>query len=376
MFRFRQRITGEDESVDSFLQRRFGRKVAGLASAMMHGIYAASSTELSAKMVLGAAYEGERRTGSMLWGLILRVFSRSHRQKLKAEKEEWAQLGQLGKEREKWSMYGLRGGIGSLTDRLAEEIKARGVEIMLGTTVVSLEPSDKGVIIKTTDDTIETDHLVASVPPKVLDSLLPLKTIPYLSYNPATSVGVVSLVFPLPPAEIHPAGFGYLIPRTSSGTNHGVLGVIFDSITLSGLDDPSLEGRITKLTVMMGGPYWSTYPCSPNTDRPSPIAQNQDDLIQPALEHLRHVFPVLGKVEPVLTVPRSHAHCIPTYLPGHLGRMKEVHGILAGGELAGKLSLAGNGYGGVGVNDCIWSAERVARGVAAGEIVTGLEDIV
>jgi oxygen-dependent protoporphyrinogen oxidase len=78
---------------------------------------------------------------------------------------------------------------------------------------------------------------------------------------------------------------------------------------------------------------------------------------------------------------------IPTYLPGHGARLRELHELLSheegGSPWAGKLAVAGSGYGGVGVNDCVGSAEGVVRGLErkwkgegegeAGKGVTGLE---
>lgn len=119
--------------------------MATLASAGLHGIYAASSTDLSAKTVLGRLYEWEKEYGSVIVGMIRAKYS----EKAKIEKEEetqrWAPLGQLGKDREDWAMYGLKGGLGSLTGRLEKEIRARGVDVRLGEKVEGLEPGTEGI---------------------------------------------------------------------------------------------------------------------------------------------------------------------------------------------------------------------------------------
>lgn len=181
-------------------------------------------------------------------------------------------------------------------------------------------------------------------------------------------MGVVNLVFPFPSSSIHPAGFGYLVPRTDPELNpQGILGVIFDSTALPGNDDPSVSNQITKLTVMMGGPWWSTY--APGAKSPP----SAEDLIVPALEHLREVFPVLQGVEPLIAVPRLQKDCIPTYAPGHGGKLRDLHQTLSSSEWRGKLSLVGNGYGGVGVNDCVISAGEAVDGLVAGDRPTGLE---
>jgi oxygen-dependent protoporphyrinogen oxidase len=215
---------------------------------------------------------------------------------------------------------------------------------------------------------LHTSHVISTIPPRKLSSLLTTSPLPHLTHNPSTTVGVVNLVFPVPPSKIHPPGFGYLIPRSSTGNEEGVLGVVFDSTSVEGLERPEVAKAITKLTVMIGGPHWSTYRPNPSlnaTDVPTP-----DQLTEIALRHLSKVFPI---PEPILVRSQIHRDCIPTYLVGHGARMRELHEAINAGAWAGRLSLAGSGYGGVGVNDCVGMGWEVARGVADGEAVTGLE---
>jgi oxygen-dependent protoporphyrinogen oxidase len=121
----------------------------------------------------------------------------------------------------------------------------------------------------------------------------------------------------------------------------------------------------------MGGPYWSSYPST--SGRPMERPSNPTELVSPALQHLRRVFPHLQDVEPVLIRPKLHIECIPTYLPDHGGRLRELHEAISSGPWKHKLSLVGSGYGGIGVNDCVGSAEEVVDALAQGHSATGLE---
>lgn len=130
--------------------------------------------------------------------------------------------------------------------------------------------------------------------------------------------------------------------------------------------------------MMMGGPWWSTYPASEGKSISPP--SDPQDLVKPALDHLHKVFPMLEGVKPLIAVAQIQKDCIPTYDIGHGGRLKDIHHYLVnGGETGnsdgtlGKVSLVGNGYGGVGVNDCVLSAEEVVFGLAADSRPTGLE---
>ncbi|WVF67325.1 protoporphyrinogen oxidase [Kwoniella sp. CBS 6097] len=400
---------GHDESVDSFFRRRFGDKIAtNLASAMVHGIYATSSSELSVRAAFPILWDAEVKYGSVVIGMLRGIKSAEEKA---VEKNEWDELGELGEKRKKWSLYGLRGGLGSLTKRLLDHVRDKKVDVRLDKSATSLEvvPSsatsdsvirgDRVVRIRTSSsETIECDHIISALPPPVLSNLLaspntasqnplPSTVTTYLNANPYTSVGVCNIIYPIPPHKIHPAGFGYLIPRpsTTSLNPHGILGVIFDSTAVPFSTSPNdVEGMVTKLTVMMGGPYWSTY--QPILSRPT----DNEELAHNAITHLNEIFPHLRNVEPILKVGRIHSDCIPTYLPGHGDRLRELHGALtpvassSSGSLSnndagsddwrGRLSLVGNGYGGVGVNDCVYSAEQVVQALATGqETATGLE---
>lgn len=351
---------------------------------MIHGIYAADSRELSVRSGMGVLWDAEARWGSIVAGMLLGTKSAEQKE---VENAEWAELGDLGKEREKWSLYGIQGGLGSLSDKLEQEVKRSKVDVRLNEGVQHIDPdsANGGIKIITSKATISTDHIISALSPANLSKILDRdpdhqspnpNSLPHLTHNPSTSVGVVSLIYPGSPTSIHPNGFGYLIPRSQAAHNpEGILGVVFDSTAVPGMDG-GLEGKITKLTVMMGGPYWSAsepYSSSTATSTLRTIPTRAEELLQPALDHLHRVFPHLARVDPLLALPRLHSDCIPTYLPYHGQRVRAIHEAIKGGSWAGKLSLVGNGYGGVGVNDCVYSAEEVVAGLRAGRGVTGLE---
>ena len=354
----RSRPPGRDESIDLFIKRRFGTPVPTLISAMCHGIYASSPAELSVRSTFGGLWDAEQRYGSVVLGMLLGTRSSAERDE---EDRAWSELGEMGVERKAWSVYGLRGGLSTLTDRLHEAVTKQGVDIRLDSPVTHMRKDGQTIDIVTPHDQFGTSGVISAIPPSHLATLLrtPLSQLDI----PQTSVGVISLVLPCAPPTLHPAGFGYLVPGSDSP--EGVLGVVFDSTALPGLDSPDLEGRITKLTVMMGGPHWGSYGTAS-------IPSSAEQLVEPALRHLNRVLPATQGLEPLVAVPQLHRGCIPTYTPGHGQRMKELHELLQR-DWAGRLSVVGNGYGGVGVNDCVYSAEQAVHRLVAGEETTGLE---
>lgn len=181
----------------------------------------------------------------------------------------------------------------------------------------------------------------------------------------------MNLVFPAPPSEIHPAGFGYLVPRTADSSifgqsdapqvnpnPDGIIGVIFDSTSMTGVEDsPLIASHFTKLTVMMGGPHWSSYSSDPSSKGSPPLSvPDSSELAGKAMKHLKKVFPSIP--EPVLTEGHIAKDCVPTYLVGHGERLRQLHEHVKKSAWQSKLVLLGSGYGGVGVNDCVGMAEQ------------------
>lgn len=128
-----------DESVDSLVRRRLGPSVAdNLVSAMIHGVYAADSRQLSVRMALPLLWNAEKIRGSIVLGMLRGVNSVEEKAK---EQAAWDELeGGLGQKRTAWSLYGLKGGLGALTDRLKQEIRKANVDIRLNTSVQELRP--------------------------------------------------------------------------------------------------------------------------------------------------------------------------------------------------------------------------------------------
>jgi protoporphyrinogen/coproporphyrinogen III oxidase len=162
-------------------------------------------------------------------------------------------------------------------------------------------------------------------------------------------VTVVNLVFPCSPSELHPAGFGYLIPRPLGGyetaTGAGILGTVFDSCALSAQDKAGSK-PITKLTVMCGGPYEET-------------SLSQDyAFVDELFRHLRRT-----RVDPIHMSVHKHVHCIPLPFVGHLERMGQLKKRLEEPPWNGQLGVIGAGVCGAGISDCIKAGRDTALGM-------------
>jgi oxygen-dependent protoporphyrinogen oxidase len=158
-------------------------------------------------------------------------------------------------------------------------------------------------------------------------------------------------------------GFGYLVPMTQKSK---VLGVIFDSDALEG---QSSNGTL-RLTAMMGGHQFHSLFGDPDK-------VSKKELLDTALKALEEHLGV--KADLIDSHVSIHKNCIPQYTVGHRERLLEMQSLLQDNPSVGqRLSLIGSSYTGVGVNDCILGARRVAYGIThdPSSVMTGLESVI
>lgn len=140
---------GEDESVDSLIRRRFGPDIAEkIVSAVMHGIYAGDSRQLSAGAVLPQLQEYERKHGGILRGMwaerkaVSPDATEIERVKRAFEPEQTRLL-------ERASVWSMLGGVETLSKGLLRGLRERSnVEVRLGEAVGRVRPSENGVEVR------------------------------------------------------------------------------------------------------------------------------------------------------------------------------------------------------------------------------------
>lgn len=150
-----------DESVDAFFTRRFGKPLAeNMISAMIHGIYSGDTRLLSMRAIFPGVWEAEREWGSVIlsglfgnlwrkWGwlapspyqrqLLVDAASMST---IKARLAAQEGGTELINRMEGASVWGLRGGLEVLTDRLREYLLEQGVEFQLGESAGKIDALD------------------------------------------------------------------------------------------------------------------------------------------------------------------------------------------------------------------------------------------
>ncbi|KAF8633159.1 hypothetical protein AX17_004660 [Amanita inopinata Kibby_2008] len=356
-----------DESVEAFLTRRFGAEFARtFGSALVHGIYATDSRTLSVKAAFPMLWDAETGGGGSVLMGFLKKMRRRERGK---DREEQYETGGLLERMKDVSVYSFRDGMETLPRALEKHLSQRdNVKIVKGVGVAGIRAEQGDDKFEVTLDKsippLTATHIVCALPPPILHNILnssstsPLhepqhSILGHLTSNPTSTVTVINLVFPYPPSQIHPPGFGYLIPRppASNAVNDSglhFLGTVFDSCSLSAQDYPPI---FTKLTVMLKGD------CSQQ-----PETRLIEQVLTQLSEHLTAPSSPVGRRLPDPALWRIHVNrdCIPTYTPGHRARMEELRRVLRI-RWQGRLDVVGAGVDGVSVGDCVQAGRRAGK---------------
>ncbi|KAI0834314.1 Protoporphyrinogen oxidase [Hypoxylon sp. FL0890] len=374
-----------DESIGSFLARRFGhRLVDNLASAIMNGLYAGDIYRLSAKTLLPGLWELETRAeqerksqdgflrlnttrgkhcqtdSEGLSNVSLAFQSRCREEDLIARLGR-GPAGELETSLRDASVFSFKRGLQELPSALEDALrKVRNVHLHTESSVEKIRRCDGGLVVSISGQTKTTTqlftHVVATIPYNYVLSAASLENPPMAT----ASVMLVTLCFVTPFLNHPHRGFGYLIPNSVPANQNPehALGVIFDS---DAMPDQDQDVPCTKITVVLGGHWWD--------GRSVASLPTEAEGVRMARQLLqRH----LGITEdPIASVVTLRRDAIPQYEVGHCKKMARFHGLLLE-RFAGRLRVAGASYRGIGVHDCVFSALNVIEGLDV-EGLTGLE---
>ena len=332
-----RRASADDESLGSFVRRRFGGEMLErIVQPMVGGIYTADPEKLSLSATLPRFVEMERDYRS----LTRAVLSNRRKQKANPEDASGARYGMFAS---------LAGGMSQLLDALAARIESTGA-IRVGHAAVTVEPSggDCGGTpagtfqIRLSDGSeIESDAAVLTVPAHRSADLIDgwaeelaeaLREIEYASSAiVVTGHRLEDIEHPLDAA-------GLVVPNVEG---RSILAVSFLSRKFSGR---APEGRVVLRTFVGGAMH------------PELLGQTDEELTSLVLSELREILGVGGRPE-FSTVVHYH-RAMPQYHVGHHGRVSAIEDLAS---RYSRLALAGNAYRGVGLPDCIHSGESAAE---------------
>jgi oxygen-dependent protoporphyrinogen oxidase len=133
----------EDESVDSFLRRRFGPGIATVfGSSLVHGIYASDSRRTSMKAAFGNVWKGEGKDGSVVRSFLKKALFGVG----KGDLENGYELGEVEEKLKDVSVFSFEDGIATLPRAIEGWLKRRQnarVRTTVGAHSLDFNPSTK-----------------------------------------------------------------------------------------------------------------------------------------------------------------------------------------------------------------------------------------
>jgi oxygen-dependent protoporphyrinogen oxidase len=339
----------EDESVASFVTRRFGKlAVARMFDPLMSGIYAGNVNELSINSTLKVFAAFERESGSVVRGMFARIRQR-RKENGEVLRKDVDELYTTSKNPMSGKLLSFRGGMNEIIDALEKQLNPN---IRTSTSIQSVQHSEKHYNVefegREGKEHATFDILVVAAPPPsaamFLSEMDPAigRLLPKIKSSAAV---MIALGFRDSDLKNRLDGFGYLVPRASGLRS---LGVLWSS---SIFPERAPEG-CKLLQIVMGGEH-------------DPYAVDEDDeqLLSTAIEEADGVLGV--KSAPIMTRVMRVRIGIPQYNVGHQARVLEIEKRLE--DFPG-LYLAGNGYYGISGNDCVRIsselAERISRDIS------------
>lgn len=302
----------DGESIYDFTVRRLGKQLADeVISPMVCGICAGDAKEISAKFLVKGR-----------------------------DSREFEPVALYEKAREeRWNFYSLERGLETLPKAITAKLEEnRKVQLNLESKCkkISFE-ADGTVTVPIDGQHHSTDHLISSLPSFRLASLLDHQH-PSLASElremKSADVAMVNLHFPSGNL-LQQKGFGMFVPAME---NSPLLGIIFDSCCV--------DSKGTTLTAMIGESFLKANP-------------DEKMLLETSVKHVAEILGINEEPDNVkVNVLRK---CFPQYTVGHYERLDRIKNYIKSNKLS--LSLCGQSYDGIGINEVILSAK-----VAASEV--------
>jgi len=323
------RHDGYDESLGAFVSRRLGRTAyENLIEPLMSGIYAGDGDQLSLQATFPYLKDMESGHGGLIRGAL------AMRQKM--SKNGGNRNGSRS------AFLTPTTGLAEIVEALVERLQAGGVRLMSGTGARSLQKSPEGYAIQLeAGGVLPAEGVILAAPAfasaAMLAGLAP-ELASELSGIPYVTTATISLAYPYESLPRPLDGYGYVIPRREGR------GALACTWTSTKFPHRAPAGHAL-LRVFVG-----------RAGQEDEIAWDEDSLLQVAREELRLTLGI--NAEPAMSRVFIWERAMPQYVLGHPQRLERIEAALAG--LPG-LALAGNGYKGIGIPDCIRSGEVAAE---------------
>jgi oxygen-dependent protoporphyrinogen oxidase len=315
-----------DESLGTFVSRRLGREAyENLIEPLMSGIYAGDGDALSLASTFPYLRDLELKYGSLARG-ALQMRKQSNG---KAQGSRSAFLTPTT-------------GLAEIVEALVEHLESKA-DLRLNARVTSISRNlERGTWHVTVDaETLESDAVILATPAYISGTLLASfdsELASVLTSIPYASTATVSLAYRLSDIPRDLDGYGYVIPRREGRK------ALACTWTSTKFPHRAPDGyALIRVFVGRAG---------------QDIPWDENELLELAKEELNLTLAITA--EPIVSRVFLWDKAIPQYNLGHPKKLKQIDTAL---ENHPGLALAGNGYRGIGIPDCIHSGEMAVQRV-------------
>lgn len=315
------RAGDSDESVASLVNRHYGSEMVDrLADPLLSGVYGGEAANLSVRAVLPRFAEMERTHGSLGRAVL-------------AAREK------ISPNHQRPIFTSLKNGMQPLVEALISQLNQ--ASLLVNTPVHSIQREANGWTVSTKSSSTNFDRIILATPAHITAKLLSTPS-PELSaelgaiaYSSSITVG---LGYDRQVRRSLPPGFGFLVPR-SEGKR-----LLATTFVHNKFPHRAPEDRAVLRCAFAGSNAENIWNLS------------DDAIINLVRNELQQILNL--RAEPLFARVYKWKSAMAQYDVGHLERLDRIERLRQ--QLPG-LVLAGNGYRGIGIPDCIRSGQQAAK---------------
>ncbi len=317
-----------DETVAQMVERHYGSEMVDLlADPLLSGVYGGEASQLSVRAVLARFADMEAKYGSLGRAML------AARKKMRAAANVSAPP----------LFSSLKEGMQQMVDALVARLDANALKT--SSPVLSVIPQDDGWTVSAGYESDHFDAVILATPTHAASAVLQdaKADLAYeLGEIKYSSSITVTLGYDEKVRRSLPPGFGFLVPRS---TGHRMLAATF---VHNKFPHRAPENRAI-IRCFLGG------------SRDEQILESsEEEILAIVRRELRQIIAL--DAEPLFARVYKWKSAMAQYAVGHLERLQRIESLRQ--KLPG-LALAGNGYSGIGVPDCVRSGAEAATKILA-----------
>ncbi|MFD2508353.1 protoporphyrinogen oxidase [Halalkalibacter alkalisediminis] len=324
---FYPRITAKDEdiSLGHFFRRRLGNEVVDhLIEPLLSGIYAGNLDKLSLKATFPQFQQVEQKHGSLIRGM---KFSKPKKTSPKVETPKKA----------KGMFLTFRNGLESFVEAIESKLDRNSIHKNSDIEKIYKQDGQFHIVFEN-GDIKHYDEVIVTTPPKVSAKLL--ADYPYFDYldqMEATTVATIAMAFKEEDITIPFEGTGFVVSKKS---NHAITACTW---THKKWEHSTPEGYAL-LRTYVGRAGDSAI-----------VSRSDEEILSAVLYDLKQIMKI--EKQPEFFIVSRWKEAMPQYNVGHTFKMSKIKEDMA--RNVSGLYLAGGGYEGIGLPDCIDQGEAV-----------------